>query len=65
MAEKNIDAEIKKKHAEFDKELMDYLNQFRMRSSPAVSPIIQQLRQKAMISRTPLGLQQPKQTLLR
>ena len=50
MAEKNIDAEIKKKHAEFDRDIEAYLNQFRARQSPGtgLSPALQALRQKAM-----------------
>ena len=50
MAEKNIDAEIKEKHAEFDADIEAYLAQFKARQSPGagLSPTIQALRQKAM-----------------
>ena len=50
MVEKNIDAEIKKKHEEFDRELENYLNQFRAKESPnaGLSPAIQSLKEKAI-----------------
>ena len=50
MDEKNIDAEIKKKHEEFDRDIEAYLNQFKTKTSPGfgLSPAIQSLREKAM-----------------
>ncbi len=45
--EKNIDAEIKKKHAEFDRDIEAYLNQFRGGGSSGLSPALQSLREKA------------------
>ena len=57
MDEKNIDAEIKKKHTEFDKDIETYLNQFKQMGSPSagLSPAIQKLRQVAMKGRPSLG----------
>lgn len=51
MPEKNIDAEIKRKHAEFDRDIEDYLKQFRMRKPLQLSPAIQGLRRKASVIR--------------
>jgi len=50
MEEKNIDAEIKKKHEEFDRDIEAYRNQFKMRGlmGTGLSPAIQSLREKAM-----------------
>ena len=53
MAEENIEAEIKKKHQEFDDEIEAFINSLKAQSTatPVFSPAIEQLRQTALLAK--------------
>ena len=53
MPEKNIEAEIKKKHQEFDDEVEAFINSLKAQTTttPTFSPAIEQLRQTALLAK--------------
>ncbi len=53
MTEKNIEAEIKKKHQEFDDEIEAFINSLKAQTTttPTFSPAIEQLRKTALLTK--------------
>ncbi len=60
MTEKNIEAEIKKKHQEFDDEIDAFIQSLKVQATgtPQFSPAIEQLRQTALLNK-PTGTVKP------